>query len=230
MMPEDTGDATAGLEERLGYRFRNRDLLRRALRHASSGGTSYQRLEFLGDAVLGHAVAGMLFHRFPEADEGQLTRLRALLVRSESLARHAAELGLGEAAELGRSEEERRDRPALLEDLFEAVVGAMELDGGWDAARAFVERRLGPEVATLRPEDLVWADPKSALQEAAQARGLPLPEYRELAATGPDHRPQWRFQVLWNGRPLAEGTGPSKKQAQREAARRALARILHEES
>lgn len=225
MMRGDANDAAASLEERLGYRFRDRSLLERALRHPSSGGTSYQRLEFLGDAVLGHAVARLLFQRFPDVDEGRLTRLRALLVRSESLARKAAELGLGEAAELGRSEQERRDRPALLEDLFEAVVGALEIDGGWDAARAFVERQLGPEVAALRAEDLVWADPKSALQEAAQARGLPLPDYRELAASGPDHRPLWRFQVLWDGEPLAEGEGTTKKQAQQEAARRALQRL-----
>ncbi len=224
-MQGDAGEAVGSLEERLGYRFRDRSLLEQALRHASTGGTSYQRLEFLGDAVLGHAVAGMLFHRFPEVDEGRLTRLRAYLVRSQSLARQAAQLGLGEAAEVGRSEEERRDRPALLEDLFEAVVGAIEIDGGWDAARAFVERRLGPEVAALRLEDLVLADPKSALQEAAQARGLPLPEYRELAASGPDHRPLWRFQVLWDGEPVAEGEGTSKKQAQQEAARRALERL-----
>ncbi len=224
MSPESLSDLEQ-LEKRLGYVFRDRTLLERALRHPSSGGANYQRLEFLGDAVLGHAVARMLFERFPELDEGRLTRLRSLLVRSVSLARMAAELDLGEVAQVGRSEQESRDRPALLEDLFEAVVGAIELDGGWDAARRFIESCFKAVVSSLDPDDLLRADPKSALQEAAQARGIPLPEYRDLRATGPDHKTVWRVEVLWDGRPLTEGEGRTKKQAQKEAARRALQRL-----
>ena len=225
MRAEGDREILSALEERLGYRFRNPRYLERALRHGSSGGPSYQRLEFLGDAVLDHAVARMLFERFPELDEGALTQMRAYLVRSESLARQGAELGLGEAAEVGRSEDGFRARKALLEDLFEAVIGAIEQDGGWEAARAFVERQLGPIVETLQPGSAVLVDPKSALQEAAQARGLPLPVYREIAAGGEDHRRFWRFEVLWKGEPIAEGEGRTKKAAQREAARRALQRL-----
>jgi len=213
------------LQARLGYRFRDETLLQRALRHPSSGGPSYQRLEFLGDAVLGHAVALMLFERFPDLDEGELTRMRAHLVRSRSLARYGARLGLGETAEVGRSEDGSRGRRALLEDLFEAVLGAIERDGGWEAAFAFVERQLGDAIATLVPGSPDLDDPKSALQEAAQARGLPLPIYREIGRSGPDHRRLWRCEVLWNGEPLAEGEGRTKKDAQRAAARRALARL-----
>ncbi len=224
MSPGSLSDL-ARLEERLRYTFRDRTLLERALRHPSSGGANYQRLEFLGDAVLGHAVARMLFERFPELDEGRLTRLRSLMVRSVSLSQKAAELDLGEMARVGRSEQENRDRPALLEDLFEAVVGAIELDGGWEAARHFIEACFKAEVDALDPDDLLRADPKSALQEAAQARGIPVPEYRDLRATGPDHRTLWRVEVLWDGRPLAEGEGRTKKQAQKEAARRALERL-----
>ena len=213
------------VETRLGYRFRDVTLLERALRHPSTEGESYQRLEFLGDAVLGHAVASLLYDRFPDLDEGKLTRMRSLLVRSESLARHGADLGLGDAAELGRSQDAGRRRRALLEDLFEAVIGAIERDGGWEAAFAFVERRFGPLVAALEPELAAMADPKTALQEAAQARGLPLPVYREVGASGPDHRKVWRVEVLWDGRPVAEGEGRTKKAAHREAARRALERL-----
>ena len=224
-MSGEARETLRAVEARLGYTFRDPALLERALRHGSAGGENYQRLEFLGDAVLGHAVARLLYERFPGLDEGDLTRMRSALVRSESLAGHGRALGLGEAARLGRSEADSRNRRALLEDLFEAVVGAIELDGGWEASFAFVQRRFSGVIESLGPEAVAMADPKTALQEAAQARGLALPVYRELGERGPGHRKVWRFEVLWNGRPVAEGEGRTKKAAQREAARRALERL-----
>ena len=220
------------LEERLGHRFADRELLARALRHGSAASSwsegSYQRLEFLGDAVLGHAVARLVYERFPGADEGMLTRTKAYLIRSETLSAVAVELGLDAAVELGASEESGggRYRAALLEDVFEAVVGALELDGGWDAARRFVESVFAPRLEDLDEETLRLADPKSALQEAAQARRLPLPGYRLVReATGPDHAPLWIYEVIWDGEVIARGEGPNKRAAQSQAARRALYRL-----
>jgi ribonuclease III, bacterial len=219
------------LQQRLGYVFAEPDLLARALRHgsaaAATGEGSYQRLEFLGDAVLGHAVADLLFRTYPGRDEGDLTRMKAQLIRSESLAAKAEALGLGEAVELGRGEELTggRRRRALLEDVFEAVVGALALDGGWEVARELVERIFAPDLEALDERALALADPKTTLQEAAQARRLPLPEYREVGAQGPDHSPRWVFDVVWDGEPLARGEGRTKREAQQEAARRALYRL-----
>ena len=224
-------DPLNGLEEALGYRFTDREILRRALRHGSASGSSfggtYQRLEFLGDAVLGHAVALMLFHRFPDDDQGDLTRKRVHLVRSERLAEQAALLGLDGWVEVGVSLEVSGGREAagLLEDVFEAVVGAIAIDGGWDEAFAFVERQLGDEADELDERTLTLANPKSSLQEAAQGLGLPLPEYRLLRRGGSDHRRMWSYAVIWNGEQIARGDGRSKRGAQQRAARRALVRL-----
>ncbi len=229
---ESRPELLENLEERLGHRFRDRELLERALRHGSAADSwsegSYQRLEYLGDAVLGHAVARMLYHGFPDEDEGVLTRMKAFLIRSESLAARAVELGLDAVVELGRSEETGggRWRAALLEDVFEAVVGALELDGGWDVAYRFIESVFAPELEQLDEETLRLADPKSALQEAAQARHLPLPEYRLVrTGRGSDHAPLWVFDVIWDGETLARGEGPNKRIAQTQAARKALYRL-----
>jgi ribonuclease-3 len=228
---EDQSDPLARLEDLLGHRFSDRELLRQALRHSSAEAAcwagSYQRLEFLGDAVIGAAVARLLYEAFPAADQGELTRMRAFLIRSSALAEHTARLGLDALVEVGRSEEQGRgrERCALLEDVFEAVVGALFLDGGWEVASAFVADQLEPEVETLDERTLRLGDPKTALQEEAQARGLPLPEYREAGFTGPDHRRRWAFEVLWDGEEIARGEGVSKREAQAQAARRALARL-----
>lgn len=230
-MNDERIDPVDRLEDLLGHRFSDRELLRRALRHGSAEAAawagSYQRLEFLGDAVIGAAVALVLYESFPGADQGELTRMRAFLIRSAALAEHTARLGLDAVVEVGRSEEQSRgrERCALLEDVFEAVVGALFLDGGWEAAFAFVRDQLEPEVETLDERTLRLGDPKTALQEAAQARGLPLPEYRQAGATGPDHRRRWAFEVLWNGEEIARGEGVTKREAQAQAARRALARL-----
>jgi ribonuclease-3 len=228
---ETSSNPFAELEEALGYRFSDREILARALRHGSSVASdlagSYQRLEFLGDAVLGHAVALMLFERFPHDDQGDLTRKRVHLVRSERLAEQAALLGLDGWIEVGVSVERSGGREAsrLLEDVFEAVIGAVAIDGGWSEARAFVERQLGDEADELDERTLALANPKSALQEAAQAEGLPLPGYRLVREGGQDHKRQWVYVVDWDGEELARGEGRSKRGAQQRAARRALIRL-----
>jgi ribonuclease-3 len=228
---DDRPDPLTEFEEKLGYRFADREVLTRALRHGSSIASdvagSYQRLEFLGDAVLSHAVALMLFERFPRDDQGDLTRKRTHLVRSERLAEQAALLGLDGWVEVGASLERGGGRGStnLLEDVFEAVVGAIAIDGGWGEARAFVERQLGEEADALDDRTLALANPKSALQEAAQAEGLPLPEYRLLRKGGTDHQRRWVFAVDWNDEEIARGEGRSKRDAQQRAARRALVRL-----
>jgi len=224
-------DALEELEESLGYRFNDRSLLDRALRHGSAAVAqeegSYQRLEFLGDAVLGLAAALLLFEELPEDDQGLLTRKRVHLVRSERLAERSALLGLDGWAVVGPSEEisRGRERTALLEDLFEAVLGAIVLDGGWQPAFDFVARQFSDDLENLDERTLALADPKSSLQEVAQARGLPLPRYKEEAVSGPDHHRRWVYSVFWDGEAVARGEGVSKRDAQHQAARRALIRL-----
>jgi ribonuclease-3 len=226
-----TDEELEHLEDLLGHRFRDKKILRTALRHGSAATAqqrgSYQRLEFLGDAVIGHAVAQMLFQTFSDDDQGMLTRKRVHLVRSERLAERAALLGLDGWVEVGPSEEKSRgrERAAMLEDLFEAVVGAIVLDGGWEAAFAFVNDQFAEDLGGLDQRTLALADPKSSLQEAAQARGLPLPEYRKVAVTGPDHSRRWAYEVIFDGDEIARGEGVSKREAQQQAARRALVRL-----
>jgi ribonuclease-3 len=230
-MMTNSDEALEHLEEILGHRFHDRELLRMALRHGSAATAqrrgSYQRLEFLGDAVIGHAVAQLLFETFPGDDQGLLTRKRVHLVRSERLAERAALLGLDGWVEVGPSEEKSRgrERSAMLEDLFEAVVGAIALDGGWDLAYAFVDDQFAEDLGGLDERTLALADPKSSLQEAAQARSLPLPEYRKVAVSGPDHSRKWAYEVIFDGNEIAHGEGASKREAQQQAARRALVRL-----
>lgn len=227
----DSGDRLSNLEEVLGYRFRDREVLERALRHGSADESqsegNYQRLEFLGDAVLGHAVALMLFETYPQADEGLLTKMRAHLVRSASLAEKAAWLGLESWVRMSSGEERQhgRERSALLEDVFEAVVAALAIDGGWEVAFEFIKLQFREEISTLDERTLTLADAKSALNQAAQTRGLDLPVYSDHGGDGPDHRPRWSSRVSWDGREMARGEGPTKREAQQQAARRALARL-----
>src|SRR5262249_45767944 len=213
----------AGFEERIGYRFKDPALLEQALTHISalSGARnragSYQRLEFLGDHVLGLIVSDMLFRTFPRADEGEMSRRLADLVRKEACADVARTIELGAAIRLGASENNAggRSRTAILADVCEALIGAVFVDGGYQAAAALIERLWQERMRTpVRP----LRDAKTVLQEWAQARGLPTPSYREVERKGPDHDPEFRVTVQLPGREPAEGLGRSKRAAEQAAA------------
>lgn len=221
------------LEARIGYRFRDRGLLEHALTHKSraaedvSGGVvDNESLEFLGDAVLGLVVADALFRRYPEYTEGQKSKIKAAIVSTQSLARHAEALGLGAHLILGRGEEKTggRFKQALLADAYEALIAAIYLDGGLEAAAAFLQRELRDAIEAGSAQTIV-RDYKSALQERLQALGRPLPEYRVSGEAGPDHRKVFSVEVVVDGAVLGAATGHAKKEAEQEAARLALARL-----
>ena len=221
--PKRRARVTADFEERLGYRFRDSALLEQALTHISAlSGTrnraaSYQRLEFLGDHVLGLVVSDMLFRAFPKADEGEMSRRLADLVRREACADVGRALALGETIRLGASEANAggRSRTAILADVCEALIGAIFVDGGYPAAAAVIERLWG---ARMRAPARPLRDSKTALQEWAQARGLPTPAYREIERKGPDHNPEFRVMVELPNLTPAEGLGRSKRAAEQAAA------------
>lgn len=219
-------EALERLEAALGHRFARPEILAQALRHRSAaheqGVPSFERLEFLGDAALSHAVAALLFKRWPGASEGELTRARAALVREASLAWLAGRLELPAVVQFGSGLTEGSVGPAVLADALEAVLGALLLDGGWRSFRAAVNRLFSPLLAALDPAQLPLEEPKSTLQELAQKQGLPLPVYREVQTRGPAHRRVYVYEVEFGGQVLARGEGSSKKAAQQEAARRAL--------
>ena len=217
------------LERGLGYRFRSRELLEQALRHRSAaheeGRESFERLEFLGDAALSHAVALLLFTHWPRASEGQLTRARATLVRATTLASLAEGLGLAAELRLGGGLKVAEAGSALLADGLEAVLGGVLLDGGWRAFQGCVGRLLTPLLAELDPDQLDLEEPKSALQEIAQRHGVALPVYHEVTIAGPAHRRVYLYEVELEGRLLGRGEGSSKRAAQQAAARDALAAL-----
>jgi ribonuclease III len=221
--------AATVLEERIGYHFTDASQLENALTHISAlrgarnRAGSYQRLEFLGDHVLGLVISDMLYRAFPKADEGELSRRLADLVRKETCTDIARSIDLGTAIRVGSSEANAgaRTRPAILADVCEAVVGAVYLDGGYKAAEQLVERLWEVRLrATAQP----LRDPKTVLQEWAQARGLPTPAYREIARSGPDHNPEFRVAVQLPAFAPAEGLGRSKRAAEQAAAAAMLAR------
>lgn len=228
------GDEFEPLERRLGYRFRDRGLLEHALTHRSrahedvTGGVAdNESLEFLGDAIVGFVVADLLFREFPDFDEGQKSKIKASLVSTPALARVGERVDIGEALLLGRGEEKTggRYKQALLADATEAIVAALYLDGGIDAARAFVERELAPLAERARQPGMLTAltgDYKSALQELLQARDQPPPDYRLVAEIGPDHQKRFAVEVWGGGQTLARAEGASKKDAEQAAARDAL--------
>jgi len=221
------------LQTRIGYRFRDRGLLEHALTHrsraaedASGGVADNESLEFLGDAVLGLVVADVLFHQFPHYDEGQKSKIKAAVVSTQSLARHATRLGLGAHLILGRGEEKTggRQKPALLADAYEAIIAAVYLDGGLEAAEAFLRRELKEDIDEGSAPTYT-RDCKSALQERLQALGRPLPEYRLVGEEGPDHRKTFNVEVTVAGEVLGTASGRAKKEAEQEAARLALERL-----
>ncbi len=208
------------LEKALGYAFRDRALLRRALTHPSMGRKDNQRLEFLGDAVLQFLMSDKLYREHPEDREGGLTHLRALLVCEAALSQVARGLGVGDALIMDKGEEQTggREKPSVLCDAMEAILAAVYLDGGLDAARGVMERCWpGPEEVE-RPTQ----DSKGALQELLQRGGGEPPEYRITGQSGPAHDPRFQATVYRNGQPIATGEGSTKKHAEQEAAVQAL--------
>ena len=216
------------LEQRLGYHFRSGDLLRQALTHSSATGASSrnnERLEFLGDRVLALLVADLLLLHYPSADEGDLAMRLNALVRRETCAAVALEIELGACLSLAPAEAATggRDKPAILGDACEAVIGALYLDGGMDAARAFIETLWTPRLAGVAEAP---SDAKSVLQEWSQARKLGTPVYTVAGRDGPDHAPLFVIEVYLPGFAPLRGTGPSKRDAEREAAQ-AMLREVH---
>ena len=229
-MADRAVDPLDGLLARLGYDFDDRRLADMAMCHRSwvaehPGATSNERLEFLGDAVLGWIVADLVYRRYDLYAEGNLTDLRKGVVNSAALAEVAAELGVGPCLRLGRGEDAAggRSKESILSDAFEAILGAVYLDGGADSAYRIVERLIGPRlVETDRRLDQI--DEKSALQELAARRQVGPPEY-DVRSTGPDHRRTYSASVRIEGRVVGTGSGGSKKAAERAAAREALAAL-----
>lgn len=216
------------LEKKLRYVFRDKSLIAMALTHSSyanenrsRGYESNERLEFLGDSVLGMLVADTLYRTLPELPEGRMTRLRAQLVCEESLYRVARELDLGSYLRLGRGEERTggRTRQSILADAVEAVIAAMYLDGGTQPARDFVDRHILSELGHGVPG---ISDSKTELQELVQQKSGQTLAYSELGESGPDHDKTFTAEVSLNGRPIGRGEGRTKKEAEQAAARAAL--------
>ncbi len=230
------------LEARIGYHFQDLGLLEHALTHrsrahedASGGVIDNESLEFLGDAVLGFVIADMLFQRFPTHSEGYKSKVKASIVSSTSLMRLADQIDLGRYVLLGRGEEKTggRRKHAILADSFEALLASIYLDGGVDAARAFIVSQFGPLLVAAgdqAAEAAFTEDWKSALQEWLQAAGLGLPSYRLASVEGPDHRKRFDVEVLVGGTPRGRAAGRSKKDAEQHAARAALAALKAEKA
>ena len=217
------------LEERLGYSFRNRALLETALTHSSyanenraSGIVCNERLEFLGDSVLGVTVADFLYRHFPDMPEGRMTRLRAELVCEHSLHRVALELHLGDYLRLGKGEEHNggRKRASILSDAVEAVIAAMYLDAGMETAAGFIHRCLLDDIRAI--ETPTFTDYKTSLQELVQRHSGQVLSYELVGEEGPDHAKTFRVQVCLNGDPIGRGIGRTKKEAEQAAAANAL--------
>jgi ribonuclease-3 len=225
------------LEKRINYHFRDLGLLEHALTHrsrahedASGGVIDNESLEFLGDAVLGFAIADMLFVRFPTHSEGYKSKVKAGIVSAASLTRLAEDIDLGRYVLLGRGEEKTggRHKHAILADAFEALIASIYLDGGIDAARTFIGSLFGPLIdgaGDQAAEATFTEDWKSALQEWLQAHGLGLPQYRLVSAEGPDHRKRFGIEVVVGGEVAGSAAGRAKKEAEQQAAREALMKL-----
>jgi ribonuclease-3 len=221
------------LQQRLGYSFRQPDLLRQALTHKSFSNEQVgmqpqynERLEFLGDSVLGLAVSSRIYHEMPELAEGQLTRIRAEVVNERSLSAIGRELGLGDCLLLGRGEERSggRERPSLLANAVEALLGAIMCDGGFEPARSVAEALFGAAIGRSLRDD-AGSDHKTRLQELLQARQGRPPVYRLVSAEGPEHQRLYRIEVRVDEQTIGVGEGRSKKAAEQQAAKAALARL-----
>jgi ribonuclease-3 len=227
-------DTISEFERVVGYKFRDRDLVARSLTHKSfanerreTSSSHNERLEFLGDTVLGFVIGELIYRSFPNLQEGSLSKIKAHLVSSSTLAAKGRELGIGRYLRMGAGEARSggAEKLSLLADGFEAIVAAIYLDGGLPAAEAFLRRIFLPDVTGIDIGDLSFQDYKTVLQESAQALGLPLPEYRIVDEYGPDHEKVFVIQVFWNGEAFAYGRGASKREAQRKAAKEALKKL-----
>lgn len=227
MSQESSDNTPDALARRIGHEFTTPELLVEALTHRSAGGPHSERLEFLGDSVLNCVIAAVLYDCRPDAPEGDLTRLRASLVREKTLARIAAEIGLDRSLRLGANE--RRSgvyrRASALADAMEAVIGAIYRDAGFEAARDAVLRLYAQRLETL-PDAEDLKDPKTRLQEWLQARGRPLPKYETVGASGADHDRRFtvRCEIVDDGI-VVEGEGSGRRRAEQAAAQAALARL-----
>jgi ribonuclease III len=227
----DLEEKLGEFERRIGHSFRDRTLLIRALTHKSYSHESRNResfdnetFEFLGDSVLGFVVGEALFRRFPELDEGALSKMKAYLVSAPVLAQKARAYGMGEVLLLGIGEEKSggRNKDSLLANLFEAVIAGLYLDGGLPAARVLIDQAFRGDYDSIDSGDLLFLDFKTALQEVAQGSGLALPEYEVIEELGPDHDKTFVVEVRLENQIVARGSGSSKKEAQQKAARDAL--------
>ncbi|MDN5863604.1 MAG: ribonuclease III [Gammaproteobacteria bacterium] len=220
-------DPVLQLCKRLGYRFSNPELVETALMHRSLGGASNERMEFLGDSVIALAVAEWLFEHKPELEEGELTRMRASLVNQDSLAAMAVELDLGDLLKTGKGERRRAGSVsrAMLEDTFEAVIGAVFLDGGYGRACEVVQGLFASRFKAM-PDAESLKDPKTRLQEWLQSRGHALPDYRLIGALGPHHERQFETECRVARLDLScKGRGSSKRASEQRAAAAILARL-----
>ena len=222
------------LETAIGYRFQNIQLLQNALTQSSYANErwhnsllSNERLEFLGDSVLGMLVAEYLYHNFPNRPEGELTRMRADMVCEHTLATVANKIGLGEHLLLGHGEERLggRSRESILADAVESVIAACYLDGGVEAAKAFVEKFI---LVTVPTQKMNNADYKTALQELVQQKKNQTLSYRLVGESGPDHDKKFEVELTLNGTVVGTGTGSSKKRAEQQAAQVAMEKLFPE--
>ena len=215
---------TAKLEARLGHEFKDLGLIGRALTHPSAEGADYQRFEFLGDRVLGLVIATRLLKDFPQADEGELAIRYNALVRKEACAEVAERIGLGGHIVMGAGEEKAggRRKSAILADACEAVIAALYLDGGLDAAARFIEAEW---TYLIDKSGEIPQDAKTALQEWAQGQGRPVPKYDLIGRTGPDHAPEFTVTVAVDGQKPLKAKGNSKRQAEQAAAQAMLEKL-----
>jgi ribonuclease-3 len=229
-LPETASD----FELKLGYSFQDAGLLARALTHKSfsnenreARAPNNERLEFLGDAVLGFVIGEMIYRSFPNLQEGALSKIKAHLVSANMLAQKGRNLEIGRFLRMGAGEARSggAEKLSLIADAFEAIVAAIYLDGGVVPTEAFVRRVFDAEISGIDIGDLSFHDYKTTLQETAQGLGLPLPDYRVIEESGPDHEKAFVVELLWDGDAFAQGKGASKREAQRKAAKEALKKL-----
>ncbi len=216
------GDILATLEEKIGYRFKNRERLEHALTHSSTADDkNYERLEFLGDRVLGLVMAHALYTQFPDESEGGMARRHSALVQGRTIALLGQQNGIGEYIIMSVAERASGggEKENIVADVVEAMLGAIYLDGGLEAARDVILRLWGDNIGTLTDAPM---DPKTELQEWVQARGWPLPVYDIVEKSGPDHAPEFVIEVRVEGQVPAQASGPSRRQAEKTAARTML--------